>query len=79
MEKKKHYKRVRNEDMDIIGRPMAVKVPHKDAIIPALKVWKRKLKDSNRLEIYREKMECIKPTTKRRKEKQDAIRRNKTY
>jgi ribosomal protein S21 len=58
------------------GNGLAVKVlgskPHD--IEYALRVWKRKIKDAGVIENVRERMEYEKPKTKRRREKNEAIR-----
>lgn len=71
---KKPYKKVRRDDMEIMGKPMAVKVVH-NQIEPAIKLWKRKLKDSGILEQLKERKEFIKPSAVKRKQKEEAIRR----
>ena len=43
-------------------------------IIKALKLFKRKVTDSGHLQELRDRKEYTKPTTKRRKQKQQAIR-----
>ena len=71
---KKPYKKVRRDDMEIMGKPMSVKVVH-NQIEPAIKLWKRKLKDSGILEQLKERKEFIKPSAVKRKQKEEAIRR----
>ena len=71
---KKPYKKVRRDDMEIMGKPMAVKVVH-NQIEPAIKLWKRKLKDSGILEQLKERKEFIKPSAVKRKQREEAIRR----
>ena len=74
MEKnKKPYKKVRKEEMEVIGRPGAVKVVH-NQIEPAIKLWKRKLKESGKIEQLKERKEFIKPSAVKRKQKEEAIR-----
>jgi len=70
---KKPYKKVRRDDMEIMGKPMSVKVVH-NQIEPAIKLWKRKLKDSGILEQLKERKEFIKPSAVKRKQKEEAIR-----
>ena len=71
---KKPYKKVRRDDMEIMGKPMSVKVVH-NQIEPAIKLWKRKLKDSGILEQLKERKEFIKPSAVKRKQREEAIRR----
>ena len=71
---KKPYKKVRKEEMEVIGRPNAVKVVH-NQIEPAIKLWKRKLKENGKIEQLKETKEFIKPSTIKRKQKEEAIRR----
>lgn len=74
MEKnKKPYKKVRRDDMEIMGNHMAVKVVH-NQIEPAIKLWKRRLKDSGKLEELKDRKEFIKPSAVKRKQKKEAIR-----
>ena len=61
------------EDMDIPGCATGVKVVNGNIEL-ALKVFKRKLKESGKLEELKERKEYTKPTTKRRKQKKDATR-----
>jgi len=75
MEKnKKPYKKVRRDDMEIVGNHMAVKVVH-NQIEPALKLWKNRLKDSGKLDEVRDRKEFLKPSVIKRKKKEDAIRK----
>ena len=71
---KKPYKKVRKEEMEVIGRPNTVKVVH-NQIEPAIKLWKNKLKDSDIIEQLKERKEYIKPSVLKRLKKEDAIRR----
>lgn len=73
MQNKKPYKKVKREDMDIPGCATGVKVVNGNIEL-ALKVFKRKLKESGKLEELKDRKEYTKPTTKRRKQKKDAIR-----
>ena len=61
------------------GNAMAVKVlgPKSYDIENALREWKTKMKESDIITRYRDKMEYEKPTSKRRRLKNDAIRNNK--
>ena len=72
-QKKKPYKKVRRDDMEIMGKPTSVKVVH-NQIEPAIKLWKRKLKDSGIIEQLKERKEFIKPSAVKRKQKEEAIR-----
>lgn len=71
---KKPYKKVRKDDMDIIGKPMSVKVVH-NQIEPAIKLWKRKLKESGKIEELKDRKEYIKPSAIKRKQREEAIRK----
>lgn len=70
---KKRYKKVRREDMEIPGAPLGVKVVN-NQIEPALRLWKRKVKDSGHLDELKERQQYTKPTAKRRRQKQLAVR-----
>jgi len=76
MEKKKSYKRVNSSDMDIIGNPGAIKVVDKQ-IEPALQKWKKNQKDSGIMDVYKNNRYYEKPSATKRKQRQEAIRRNK--
>jgi ribosomal protein S21 len=71
--KKQFYKKVTKEDMAVYGKPGVVKVVN-NQIEPAIKLWKRKLKDSGQIELLKERKEYTKPSTKKRKQKQQAKR-----
>jgi|10_taG_2_1085330.scaffolds.fasta_scaffold71810_3 ribosomal protein S21 len=71
--KKQFYKKVTKEDMAVYGKPSVVKVVN-NQIELAIKLWKRKLKDSGQIELLKERKEYIKPSTKKRKQKQQAKR-----
>ena len=75
MENKKPYRKVRRDEMEISGNPLAVRVVN-NQIELALKVFKRKIKDSGKLDIVKAKQEFIKPSVINRKKREDAIRRN---
>ena len=77
MENKKPYRKVRRDEMEISGNPLAVRVVN-NQIELALKVFKRKIKDSGKLDIVKAKQEFIKPSVINRKKREDAIRR-KSY
>jgi ribosomal protein S21 len=72
-ENKKRYKKVRREDMEVPGAPLAVKVVN-NQIEPALRLWKRKVKDSGHLDELKERQQYTKPAAKRRRQKQLAVR-----
>ena len=71
--KKKHHGR---HDFVIEGNPDGVKVPDTNSytLERALRYLKRQLKDSEKIIKYRSKKEYIKPSLKRRREKEEAIR-----
>jgi small subunit ribosomal protein S21 len=73
IEKPKNYKRIRKEDMDIPGNSLAVKVVNGNIEL-ALKVFKRKMKDSGKMEEVKERKEFLKPSVIKRKKMKDAIR-----
>ena len=71
---KKSFKpRVRKEDMDIPGCASGVRVVHGNIEL-ALKLFKRKMKDSGKLEELKERKEYIKPSAVKRKQMQQAVR-----
>tara|TARA_R110001583_G_scaffold19020_1_gene75041 strand:- start:386 stop:640 length:255 start_codon:yes stop_codon:yes gene_type:complete len=72
-EKKKFFKKVTKEDMEVYGHPFTVKVVN-NQLDPAIKLWKRKLKESGRIEELKTRKEYIKPSTKKRKTKEQAKR-----
>lgn len=63
--------RAKKSEMIIVGKPNNVKVVHGD-INSALKMWKRTLKESGKIDILKEKKEYVKPSVLNRKKKQDA-------
>jgi small subunit ribosomal protein S21 len=71
---KKPYKKVRKEEMEIIGKPMAVKVIN-NQVEAAIKLWKRKIKESGKLEELRDRKEFLKPSVIKRKNREEAIRK----
>ena len=71
--RKKHYKKIRREDMEIPGCATGVKVVNGNIEL-ALKAWKRKVKDSGKIEELKNRKEYIKPSAVKRKQKQQAIR-----
>ena len=68
--KKRTYKKIKREDMDIPGCATGVKVVNGNIEL-ALKMWKRKVKDSEEL---KNRKEYIKPSAVKRKQKQQAVR-----
>ena len=71
--KKKHFGR---HDFYVEGNPEAVKVPDSSAysLERAMKYLKRQLKDTEKITKYRDKREYIKPSEKRRIQKEEAVR-----
>lgn len=67
-------KKVRKEAMIVPGKFKAAKVVNGN-LEAALRFWKRQVKDSNVLQEVKDRREYIKPSARRRKQKQDAIRR----
>jgi small subunit ribosomal protein S21 len=72
-EKPKSYKRIRKEDMEVPGKYLAVKVVNGNIEL-ALKAFKRKMKDSGKMEEVKERKEFLKPSVIKRKKMKDAIR-----
>jgi ribosomal protein S21 len=70
-------KRYSPRDFVIPGKPSGVKIPDASshALEKGLRVFKRQQKDSGVLVEARERAEYTKPTTARRKQKNDAVRR----
>jgi len=73
IEKPKNYKRIRKEDMEIPGNSLAVKVVNGNIEL-ALKTFKRKIKDSGKMDEVKARKEYLKPSVIKRKQKADAIR-----
>ena len=71
--RKKPYIKIRREDMEIPGCATGVKVVNGNIEL-ALKAWKRKVKDSGKIEELKNRKEYIKPSAVKRKQKQQAIR-----
>ncbi len=59
--------------MEVWGQPFTVKVVDGN-IDSAIKLWKRKIKESRKLEMLRERKEFIKPSVKKRKKLQQTMR-----
>jgi small subunit ribosomal protein S21 len=70
---KRPYKKIRREDMDIPGCATGVKVVNGNIEL-ALKAFKRKLKDSGKIEELKDRKEYIKPSAVKRKKMQQAVR-----
>ena len=79
--RKKNFRRKRyaRRDFYLPGIPTGVKIPENtpQALEMGLKYLKRQMKDTNTLGIYKEKTEFKKPSSIRRKQKNDAIRKQK--
>ena len=77
--RKPFRKRLNRADFYLEGCPEGVKVPESSifSLERALKYLKRQLKDSDEMMRYRAKSEYIKPSTVRRKQKEEAIRAQK--
>ena len=71
--RKKPYKKIRREDMEIPGCATGVKVVNGNIEL-ALKAMNRKVKDSGKIEELKNRKEYIKPSAVKRKQKQQAIR-----
>lgn len=69
--RKKPKQRATEANMDMGG--MSVKVIN-NQIEPAIRLWKKKLKESGKLEELKARKEYIKPSAVKRKQKQQAIR-----
>ena len=72
-ENKKPYKKIRREDMEVPGCFTAVKVVNGNIEL-ALKAFKRKIKDSGKIEELKDRKEYIKPSAVKRKKMQQAVR-----
>jgi len=74
--KKQFRKRIGRHEFYIEGCPTGVKVPDgsQASLERALKYLKRQLKDSETMMKYKAKMEYLKPSKKRRVQKDNAIR-----
>jgi len=70
---KRPYKKIRREDMEVPGCFTAVKVVNGNIEL-ALKAFKRKLKDSGKIEELKDRKEYIKPSAVKRKKMQQAVR-----
>lgn len=64
-------KRARKSEMIIVGKPNNVRVVNDD-INSAIKLWKKTLKETGKLDILKEKKEYVKPSVLNRKKKTDA-------
>lgn len=70
---KKPYKKVRREDMEIPGCYTGVRVVNGNIEL-ALKAFKRKMKESGKLEELKARKEYLKPSAIKRKKMDDAKR-----
>jgi ribosomal protein S21 len=70
----KKKKRARKDDMFMYGTALGVKVVDGN-LEAALRLLKRTVKDSGMMDILRDKKEYTKPTTLRRKQREDAQRK----
>jgi small subunit ribosomal protein S21 len=70
---KKPYKKIRREDMEIPGCYTGVRVVNGNIEL-ALKTFKRKMKDSGKLEELKDRKEFLKPSAIKRKKMQQAVR-----
>ena len=70
----KKYKKVRKEEMIVMADTELQKVVNGN-LEAALKFWKRQVKESGILQEVKDRREYIKPSAVRRKQKQDAIRK----
>tara|TARA_Y100000389_G_scaffold158092_1_gene159421 strand:+ start:606 stop:875 length:270 start_codon:yes stop_codon:yes gene_type:complete len=70
---KKPYKKVRREDMEIPGCYTGVRVVNGNIEL-ALKAFKRKMKESGKLEELKARKEYLKPSAIKRKKMNDAKR-----
>jgi small subunit ribosomal protein S21 len=73
VKEKKFQKKVKKEDMIVWGSPLSVKVVDGNIDL-AIKFWKKKLKDSGKIEELKERRYYTKPSEKRRKELQQTRR-----
>ena len=70
---KKPYKKIRREDMEVPGCFTADKVVNGNIEL-ALKAFKRKMKESGKLEELKERKEFLKPSAIKRRKMQLAVR-----
>jgi ribosomal protein S21 len=77
MEENKKFKKVRKAEMVIVGKPNAVKVVNNN-IEAALRFWKKNMKESGKIEWIKENREYVKPTTKKRELRNQALRKEWT-
>ena len=73
MQHRKQYKKAKRENVVTPGYSIGVTVFNSN-IEMALKIWKRKLKDSGMMEELRDRKEYTKPTTQRREQRKNALR-----
>lgn len=70
-------KKISERDIDLAGN--AVKVISKESLGLSLKVLKRKMKDNGTIQEYMDRQEFVKPSAKKRRQKQVAINAEKRY
>ena len=77
-QKRKRYSR---QDFYVPGSPGAVKVPDNspEALERALKYLKRQMKDVDVIGKFRERQEFIKPSLKKRRQKNEAVRKQQLF
>ena len=77
--KKSNFKRYRREEFFVPGHGLAVKVPDANTgtLEKALRYLKRQLKDDDTMMTLRSKRYYEKPSAKRRRELDEAIRNNR--
>lgn len=63
--------RAKKSEMIIVGKPNNVRVVNGD-VNSAIKLWKKNLKESGKLDILKEKKDYVKPSVLKRKQKTDA-------
>lgn len=64
-------KRAKKSEMMVVGKPNNVKVVNDD-INSAIKLWKKNLKESGKIDILKSKLEYVKPSVIKRKKQTDA-------
>ena len=64
-------KRAKKSEMMAVGKPNNVMVVNDD-INSAIKLWKKNLKESGKIDILKSKLEYVKPSVVKRKKQTDA-------
>ena len=79
--KKAFRKRYSRQDFYLPGVPTGVKIPDSSeaSLEKGLRYFKRQLKDAGTIMDLKSRREYVKPTTKRRKLKKDAIRKQQYH